>query len=102
MSEIILPIKCSTVKKATPTLENIIGVEILILGIEWAIYSIWAMQMFTYYPNHEVTQHIDSGTAAIGLLIGIVILSLSVIWIYENLPSLGCIKDDEQHPRQAP
>ena len=87
--EIVLPIKCSTVKRARSHLDLIIYCEMILLSlIVTAMYG----EVFWYaYPSNIGYAMIVIPAVVVDFVVCMVICGV----IYDYLPSLGCIKDEE-------
>jgi hypothetical protein len=96
----VLPVKCSTVKRADVKLKEIASIEGTILMIVWFAWSVTFFN-YTMVVNHGYYH----GDAAVGLglfflmLFGVVIpLICACVYIHDdilpNLPEITCIKDE--------
>ena len=96
MKEIILPIKCSTVRRIQDVILPIIVCELFVLSFAFFAYGVWSLWvMFYYYPVAQII--VNPLFASIGLV-------TPVMWYFgikDHLPEISCIKDDE-HPDTMP
>lgn len=99
--EIVLPIKCSTVKRLHKCLWTVIRSLIYIasaLSIGWSasVIARFIIAPYSYYPDYN-------GAACIiilALLTAIVWCIIAVIWVCDiilpRIPTITCIKDTEE------
>lgn len=89
MKEIVLPIKCSTLKDVY---ENMIIITIAMIVITSFVITVswWDVQYYLQPSNFGILFIFTTA----GVVCGFVILTALLV-IYDNLPSLTCIKDEE-------
>ena len=95
---IILPIKCSTVKKLNTCLKDLIGIELIIFSITFLL-TIGGFQISVLFTDHAKQLYLSIIVVVIGwsILLFCVQWCMLVIATYlqNRIPKLECIKDEE-------
>lgn len=94
IKEIVLPVKCSTVRRADDLFSNLIFIEVFILAVFFSAYSIWGTMIIIYYPN-AYRFVIEPFSFLFGWM-SMIFMSLFIgPTILDDLPVVKCIEDEE-------
>ena len=102
--EIIIPIKCSTVKRIDAILDDVVTWEVVIASILTIISSVRGIVLLSLHMINETRflREIGYGSSAFGglLFMAYFMLSLALAvvgftWVSENFPIIRCIEDND-------
>ena len=96
MITIILPIKCSTVKRCNSVVNYIIEIELATLIVLTPVTIIFDFWMFTKTdPNMYILHVCGLESFMLRFMLSIFCFGIILVKIVEAFPKIECIKDEE-------
>lgn len=87
---VVLPIKCSTLKKVSDKVENILETVVVIYGITSVLFTATVRNLSPTPINMALVIF-----SIFGILVFFATSVFACIWIVGNIPRIECIKDDD-------
>ena len=102
--KIIIPIKCSTVKRIDAILDDVVTWEVVIASILTIISSVRGIVLLSLNTINETRffREIGYGSSTFGAMLFLTYCMLSfalagvgLVWVSENFPIIRCIEDND-------